>query len=278
MTIVKYYTNPSVSRYFFIFTILLFSTSLYSSPRISKHNVKKIIRNGNLSEVTLLINKVPDMNKTFYGDKNLLHWAIWYNRFSVVKLLVSKGANVNEVDKDNRSPLCMSTSTYSRNDSTSEFLINNNADPNISSLWGYPTILNVARMGQYGASNEYLFKLLLDKGAEIDVTGCGTASLFLTCCGWGTPKMLQYLLDKGVSVNETDGYSRNGLAYAIIKLPGSIYVEPKKYANRRIDVINFLIEKGIDLNHKDVYGKDINNYAWDYGNEEIRDALTKYLK
>jgi ankyrin repeat protein len=101
-------------------------------------------------------------------------------------------------------------------------------------------------------------KLLLENGANINFaeTGRKTSSIMYASLNYDT-NMLNILLSKKykADINATDSQGNNALFFVFEKdiLPGGL--TSGYYQNRRENSIKKLIENGIDINKRNIYGK-----------------------
>ena len=114
-----------------------------------------------------------------------------------------------------------------------------------------------------------IIKLLIEKGADVnlishDSTPLGFAS-FNTCF-----ECIKILLANGANINGTDSMMKIPLMYALTKSTElfsktNLNNNTKEDKNSYIDIIKYLINKGSDLNHRDIYGWTSIYYAIEYG-------------
>lgn len=83
-----------------------------------------------------------------------------------VRALLSKGANINHVDRSGRKFSPLHWACFSKNYSTARVLLENGADPNVKDIAGNQPLLYAYGPGQ---QDYELMKLLLDKGADPSV-------------------------------------------------------------------------------------------------------------
>ena len=103
-----------------------------------------------------LISKGANVNNVNdYGDTSL-HYTSYYNNIELAKLLIDKGANVNINNNTGDTPLIIA----SRNNyiELAKLLIDNEADVNAKYIWNYPPLY-------YAKSNE-MKELLKSHGAK----------------------------------------------------------------------------------------------------------------
>lgn len=153
----------------------------------------------------------------------------------------------------------------------------NNIDDIISTLDKNPGLINY----QFGDNESSLLhqscfykkpeiiKLLIEKGADVnlishDSTPLGFAS-FNTCF-----ECIKILLANGANINGTDSMLKIPLMYALTKSAElfsktNLNNNTNEDKNSYIDIIKYLINKGSDLNHRDIYGWTSIYYAIEYG-------------
>jgi ankyrin repeat protein len=232
--------------------------------QVSNAQVKKWIKSGNTAALSHALNEGFEVNTILKSKSTLLHVAAEYGKYDVVKLLVKKGADLNLQDKLGNTPLMISTSVFSRNDSISKLLIESGASVNAVGKMGASALRNTVGIGGAG-QQPATFKLLIDHGADIlqECTDCCDRTLFLYCCSWASPDMLQYLLDKKPDIQKTDCDGLNGLMYAI------------KAKNKA--VIPLLLKTDINRNHKDKNGRSVHDYAVETKDESIIQLIDSKL-
>jgi ankyrin repeat protein len=156
--------------------------------------VHQAVRDGNVERVSQLLDSGSDVNaiessgaaEVFYGGKRLeytpLHWAAFLGDLQMVKLLISKGADLNPVDHSYGTPLHLAAEQARVE--VVKFLLNKGARVNVSNpSWGHTPLHRaawgpvVSRFGQeakdLGADPNPDYKkiiaLLVAEGAEINV-------------------------------------------------------------------------------------------------------------
>ncbi|KAM3859300.1 myotrophin [Diretmus argenteus] len=63
------------------------------------------LKTGDLEEVTELLRKTEDVNRTLEGGRMPLHYAADYGQAEMLEFLLAKGAKVNAADKHGITPL-----------------------------------------------------------------------------------------------------------------------------------------------------------------------------
>jgi ankyrin repeat protein len=245
--------------YFLLINFSLVRPIYGQNPKetVSYRKICKLIKKNDLNSIKLLVQNGLDLNKRYKRNQTILHLAAYYENYQIVKYLVDSHVDLNAIETFfNYTPLQISTSDVWSNDSISIYLINNGANLDNIGKHGSSALRNT--IGFWGkGTNKYLFKLLIEKGADINYqcSECCNRTTFLNCCARADNEMIQLLLNKGVNINQTDCEGINGLMYAIQK--------------RNVEVIKFLIENKIDINYKDNKQKTAYDYALKTKNKEI---------
>lgn len=140
------------------------------------------IDSGSVASVRRLLDEGMSPNTLVYDSPPLL-WAIWDERFYVVKLLLERGADVNLPDEE-----------------------------------GYTSLMAACSM-----SNPRIAKLLLDNGADINAVELTYGMNALqSACEAGDEKIVDLLLKHGANLNHVDKYGGNCLEEAAFYGYGSI--------------------------------------------------------
>lgn len=151
------------------------------------------------------------------ADKSLteaLYVAIICRYEEVSRLLLGRGANVNELARPHQFSLQAAISRRPPNTEFIRYLLDLGADPNAQE-GGSNTALNVAcdMHLEEGQSIE-IVKLLIEYGADVSIKegAYGAAALQTACQNFkiSTP-LIQILLEKGADVNARGGYYGNAL-------------------------------------------------------------------
>ena len=213
------------------------------------------------------------------------HEAMCNGKAEAVKLLVSKGANINAVDKYGRTPLHL----VARNGhvETAKLLIAQGANIGAMSKYGRTPLHLAARKGHAKVA-----MLLIAKGADIDaIDKNGDAPLHLAAF-YGRIDTIKALIAKGADTGLKDMDQNTPLhqaalrgqaetvrlfiAYgADINLKNQYEYTPLHYAARGgyMDVIKVLVAEGADISAKNMYGETPLHIAVDKGHAEIVDFL-----
>lgn len=156
--------------------------------------------NGRIEgQVTALVAAIPTLERNSY----LLSSGYHHNCIEIMKLLLAKGANVNEKSQFDETALSKAAS-YGRIDIV-KLLLDNGADVNEKSGINHDALESAINNGDVET-----VKLLIAKGADLS-----SKDIFLvTASRKGLPELVQLLIEKGADVNSLDHTGRSALIWA----------------------------------------------------------------
>jgi len=135
-----------------------------------------------------------------------LHWAI--HDEAKVRLLLSKGAEVNSKQAQGRTPLFLAA-MLGDGVATIRLLLGSGADPNLASANGQTPLSMVAARGNVEA-----MRLLIEKGAEVNHRdGAGETALMVACTS-GNADAVRFLIEKGADVKVRSKRNETALGFA----------------------------------------------------------------
>ena len=184
---------------------------------------------GQLEVVKLLLARGTDVNLRETGyNRTPLHLAAGSGRLEVCELLLSKGADLSAREKDNETPIYYATAGGSIE--TIRLLMSKGADidDRQSSAGNTPLSLAITR----GRAEAALF--LIGQGAQLGAGKSEHGSLLTDAIWSGNPRLIEWLVDHGVSVNAATG---NGLMPIQV---AALWGTPA--------IVQLLIDKGADPN------------------------------
>ncbi|XP_066908001.1 serine/threonine-protein phosphatase 6 regulatory ankyrin repeat subunit B-like [Halyomorpha halys] len=159
-----------------------------------------------------------------------LHRAANNLNIDVLKTLLDYGDNINRTGCNNITALHLAIER--NNTKLTEFLLSNNADPNVMSEEGY-TPLDVAFL----KSSEEIINLLLDKGAKVEDNSFLRSKILFDAISKKVLKLAELLLNR---TENFESYPTVILNYAI----GMNFIEEVK----------LLIKYGANIEKKDIHG------------------------
>ena len=217
-------------------------------PKKQIYHLHQAAANGDTNQVKLLISKGADVNREDEKEKTPLHYAAQTGKMEVVQLLVEAGADVN-AGKNDWPPLCVAVEN--NHIAVAEYLIAHGADVNPDNDW---TPLQEA---PYSSSVE-MVELLIAKGADINA-GEGEWTALHGAAGQGRRDIAELLILKGSDVNAKDKRGHSPLYYAIQKGDS--------------DMKKLLIAKGADIEMKPPEGLTLLHYVASEGHRDIAELL-----
>ncbi|XP_023016251.2 tankyrase isoform X1 [Leptinotarsa decemlineata] len=269
----------------------------YTAAQVASENVLKILQNpptgsadvecqileaaksGDLEQVQRLLGSFPHIVNCRDLDgrhSTPLHFASGYNRVSVVEFLLQQGADVHAKDKGGLVPLHNACS-YGHYEVT-ELLVKHGATVNVADLWKFTPLHEAAAKGKYE-----IVKLLLKHGADpskknrdgatpLDLVREGDQDVadllrgnaaLLDAAKKGNLARVQRLVSVE-NINCRDAQGRNSTPLHLAA----------GYNN--VEVAEFLLENGADVNAQDKGGLIPLHNASSYGHLDIAALLIKY--
>lgn len=196
-------------------------------------------RNGHFYLAKLLIQHGADVNAKNNANQTPLHLACENRKLKIVELLLQHNANVNDVDEDYNTPL--------------HYLCNRN---------------DVFNSGVVSKQIYKIAELLLQAGADVDMKNYNDATPLNYLC-YHNSKCVYFELTKLLVK-----YSKNIEINKQIKQKFLFQLCQKyRIVDDDIAFMKLLIEKGIDVNTKDVHNHTPLHYACLYGHIEVINFL-----
>lgn len=200
---------------------------------------------------------------------------------NIIKMLISKGLDVNLKDSYGCVPLHYSTGCGLPE--ISNLLLEKGAKVNEKDSDGFTPLFGAVRQKEKNMFE--IVKKLVEMGADVNLTGRWGSSVMAYAIAYGSPETVEYLLSRGakfktpihlepeqiaaftgnvevldyyVKKNNSSGIKDNNgktlLHYAVVEYldPQIIYIGKNNYSD---DVIKYLIVNGLNINSKDNDGK-----------------------
>jgi ankyrin repeat protein len=213
--------------------------------------------NQNKDIIKILISKGADINA---GDKDgytPLHYAVKHTNLAIITLLLKKNADIHAVDSWGNTPLHYAA-VYNQNPAIIGFLIENGANINAKNIDGSTPLMIAARYN----SNPRVFTMLIKTGSGLeDKDNGGRTSLHCATMNEHL-SILKTLIGQG------------GDIHAVASAGQTLLHDAARF-NPNPAIISFLIEKGLDISAKDRFDSTPLHCAAVNENLEILKTLIK---
>jgi ankyrin repeat protein len=212
-----------------------------------------------------------------YTNQTPLLRAVKLGHNALVRLLLEKGADTEPYDSDGYRPLLFAAERG--NEAAVRLLLD--ADADIEAQKGGRSQGTTALIAAAGSGHYTIVKLLLDKGANVDSEAYDGSTPLMNAVFH--PLVVHLLLERGADVNLRDGEGYTALQLGVSKiatlkllLENGANIEDKqdtgtalsKAAYRGLDAsVQFLLDKGADIEAPDIRGRPPLYYAALRGNE-----------
>ncbi len=195
--------------------------------------------------------KVTDVNAKQLPSLNEdLFKAVETENLTLVKSLVSKGANINA--KYDNGWTVLHSAAKSGNFELVKFIVNNGADVNSKTEYGETILYPAAKSG-----NLEIVKYLVEKGADAEAKTEGGRTVLHDAAEGGVLEIVEYLVEKGVNVNSVN----------IGNVGNTTLHNAARGGN--LEIVKYLVSKGANINAKQFGGSSVLDYAAEGGNFEI---------
>jgi ankyrin repeat protein len=183
--------------------------------------------------VAALLDGGADINAVDFQAMSAINAALNASHPETAQKLLDRGADPEENRRGGVTPLMLAA----RHNLTTiaDDLISKGVDINAAdSSNGYTALSTAIETGHADMARK-----LIAAGAEVDVTGKEGAGPMLLACSEGHLKTIELLAEYKADLNAGDITGRNCLHYAI--------------EEDRTVIVDFLIEQGVDLNHRNSF-------------------------
>jgi ankyrin repeat protein len=210
---------------------------LLASATLHAQAIFEAIKKNDLAEVTRLIMK--DSSLVYLKDdmgNSPLHIAVGLDNTGMAELLISRGASVDERDKDGQTTFLLAARNTG-NVGMGKLLRKNGADINASDAYSYLPLNWSAFF-----NNKEFVDFLLDQGAVFDTTGGKTFHMLYFAARDGSVRLFKTVSEKG-----NDLFAREATNDYIMRIA---------LAGGSIEIVRMLVEKNIPIKH------DANVIGW----------------
>ena len=197
-------------------------------------------RHSSLDVAKLLINRGADVDAMDKDDRTPLHYAVRKNSLDVAKLLLDRGADVDAMDKDDRTPLHYAVRKNSLD--VAKLLLDRGADVDAMDKDDRTPLHYAVRKNALDVA-----ELLLDRGADVDAMDKDDRTPLHYAALKNSVDGAKLLLDRGADVDAMDKDDRTPLHYAVRK--------------NALDVAELLLDRGADVDAMDKDDRTPLHYA-----------------
>jgi len=211
-------------------------------------------RRGHIEIVRLLIDKGININQTNKDGQNALHWACENGHNETVQLLIQKGVDTKQKDIFRQNALHWASRRGHKE--LVQLLMGKGLDANEKDKFG-----KSALHWAWFYDHKEVVQLLIEKGIDIHQQNNDGQNALHWASSKGHKDVVHLLVEKGIDINLKDGlFKQNALHFA---------AEKGYY-----DIVQLLIEKGVDINQTNYKGENALNLATNNGHKEIEELLT----
>lgn len=183
-----------------------------ASSRTKPNTIREAIRNGDKTAVEEFIAQRGRINGRDRFGLTALHWAAWYGEIDIVKLLLSRGADIHAKCKEGGMTALHYAAAYGQKE-VAELLITKGANVNAKNVYGVTPLASTA-MGR--GESRAVAELLIANGADINAKHRNGSTPLHDAVLNGQPAMVSFLLSAGANAKAKDNNGETPLGRAII--------------------------------------------------------------
>jgi ankyrin repeat protein len=199
---------------------------------------------GNLENVQYLLENGANVQlKNYDGNNSILVWPILDkdDDEAILKLLLQYGANINEKDSANETPLHIAI-LFGRNKHVS-MLVDNGVDVNVKGVNGMTPVAYVME-SKVSENSISMLQKLIDGGADLNIKDIENQESPLDdAVYYGKPEFVRILLENGADPNIRDRFGETPI-FEVCKLK----------LDTGTQIIDLLLDYGADINARDLEG------------------------
>lgn len=220
-------------------------------------------KSNEINKIKQLLEKINNKNLKM-SNVSYLMIACENNNKEIIELLIKKGANINDVDHNNRTAL--HEACKKGNLEVVKILIENGANIHIEEESGKTAVTFATEIVQ--PESLEIIKYLKDKGANLLVKDKNNNNLLHKVIGVQkdikeTIKIIKYLISEKIELNEQNTIGNTPLINAIL-------------LTKNIEIVKILIENGADIKIENGSNKKAIDLAIRKKSHEILDVLLQY--
>ncbi len=250
-------------------------------------DIHKAVEQGDLTKTQNLIAKNPELlNSQAEDGRTPLHVAVMGGHKELAGYLIQEGANINALDKEGRTPL-LNAIMFKKSD-LAHMLIEMGADVKIKCKEGANAIIYALFFGP-----EDLIEPILDSGQDVNEIYQGGVTLMQGAAAMSHTNALNILLERGADVNARSDRGETPLYFGVrqgrteivewllshgAQTQGKIGDSGRNLLHLATlkgytDIATLLVDKGVDIDATDKFGKTAIQYAKKYGHKKIAALL-----
>jgi ankyrin repeat protein len=199
---------------------------------------------GNLENVQYLLENGANVQlKNYDGNNSILVWPILDkdDDEAILKLLLQYGANINEKDSANETPLHIAI-LFGRNKHVS-MLLDNGVDVNVKGVNGMTPVAYVME-SKVSENSISMLQKLIDGGADLNIKDIENQESPLDdAVYYGKPEFVRILLENGADPNIRDRFGETPI-FEVCKLK----------LDTGTQIIDLLLDYGADINARNLEG------------------------
>jgi ankyrin len=227
---------------------------------------------GDKDVTLLLLKNGANVNALDNSGKTPIIIAAARNNIEVVKVLLDYNADINIADNLDATPLHYSS--HLGNLEITRLLLNNGADINASGEVGTPLLVAASCLydlyytpnwDEIESQKIAILKILLEKGANINVRNSEGATPLHQAAGGGSANIVKWLIENGAEVNALDN-----------KLQTPLHCTATYAGYKGEEVVKILLGNGADPSIKNIDGKTARFLAVSNGFSTVSEALREY--
>lgn len=224
----------------------------------------------------LLSKKGNGVNKLTHDGRTYIFWAAYKDNLEMMKYLVNKGAKTDIIDSHGYSLLNFAATTGQLNTALYDFCIEHGADPKSEKNHdGATALLLVAPF----IKDVSLIDYFTTKGIDVSTKDNNGNGIFNYAAKTGNIQLMNYLIKQGVSYKEKNKIGGNAMIFAsrgtrnktndmktfqyleklgiapnVVTEKGVTPLHAISYKGKDLDIFNYFISKGVNVNQADENG------------------------
>jgi len=198
------------------------------------------VRFGRAEMVRFLCDRGADIHATNKRGANALHYAAVYGHAEITSLFLDRGGELADYAYPGYLLMAIRSGHF---DNVKTFL-DKGADPNARDEMGNPALEYAVRVGGVEVGDEWIVRLLLERGADINGGGYDGRTALMEATRFGNVKMVTLLLEEGADVNASSRSGTTALMLAEKFHAAALEAQNAEQVARAEAVIDLLMRAG----------------------------------